>query len=149
MNAEEKTLKDINKGTVMTKTPITIHISYNEDLTLKEFSEVLDLINKAINDVNRENGIKDNAKLGKEYATEVTGVDSGSIVVHVLSSFVAPIALSVLANFLYDRLKNLGARKGNKSIKEDAGYPISISVNGDNNLIEFNITKPSDNGHNF
>ena len=45
----------------MPKAPITIHIDYNETLTLKEFSEVLDLINKAINDVNRENGIKNNA----------------------------------------------------------------------------------------
>ena len=145
MSTEEKTIEIINEGSVMSKGPITIHIIYNERLTLKEFSEVLDLINKAINDVNRENGIKNNAKLGKEYAAEVTGVDSGSIVVYILTNFITPIALSVLANFLYDRLKNIGAKKDGKSIKEDTRYPIAISVNGNNNLIECNITKPSNN----
>ena len=143
MNIEEKVIEIVNEGLIMPKTPITVHIDYNEALTLKEFSEVLDRINKAINDVNREHGIKSNAKLGKEYAAEVTGVDSGSIIVNILTNFVAPVALSVLASFIYDRLKNIGAKKDNKSIKEEAGYPISISVNGDNNLIEFNITKPS------
>ena len=145
MSTEEKMIKIINDGSVMPKTPITVHINYNESLTLKEFSEVLNLINKAINDVNRENGIKNNAKLGKEYAAEVTGVDSGSIVVHILTNFVAPVALSVLASFLYDRLKKLGTKKENKSTKEDTRYPITISVNGNNNLIEFNVTKPSNN----
>ena len=145
MKADQKIIEIINEGSIMPKAPITIHIDYNETLTLKEFSEVLDLINKAINDVNRENGIKNNAKLGKEYAAEVTGVDSGSIVVHILTNFVAPIALSVFANFLYDRLKNIGTKKENKSIKEDTRYPISISVNGNDNLIEFNIVKPSNN----
>ena len=99
----------------------------------------MDRINKAINDVNRDNGIKDNAKLGKEYAAKVAGVDSGSIIVHILTYVVAPVALSVLANFLYDRLKTIGAKKE----KEDGAYPISISVNGNNNLIQLNITKPS------
>ncbi len=63
----------------------------------------------------------------------------------ILTNFVAPIALSVFANFLYDRLKNIGAKKENKSIKEDTRYPITISVNGNDNLIEFNIVKPSNN----
>ncbi len=49
MSTEEKTIEIINEGSVMSKGPITIHIDYNERLTLKEFSEVLDLINKAIN----------------------------------------------------------------------------------------------------
>lgn len=145
MNTEEKAIKIINEGLILPKTPITVHIDYNEALTLKEFSEVLDLINKAINDVNRENGIRNNAKLGREYAAEVTGVDSGSIVVNILTNFVAPVALSVLASFLYDRLKNIGAKKENRAVIDDTGYPISISVNGDNNVIEFNITKPSNN----
>ena len=145
MGAEEKTIQIIKEGEVLPESPITIHINYNESLTLKELSTALDLINKAINDVNRESGIKNNTKLGKEYAAEVAGVDSGSIVLHILTYFVAPVALSMLANFLYDRLKTIGAKKKKKSIKEDSGYPISISVNGDNNLIELNITKPSNN----
>lgn len=141
MCKEEKSIQIINEGEITTQSPITIHINYNESLTLKELSDALDRINKAINDINRDNGIKDNAKLGKEYAAKVAGVDSGSIIVHILTYVVAPVALSVLANFLYDRLKTIGAKKE----KEDGAYPISISVNGNNNLIELNITKPRNN----
>lgn len=131
----------ISDRVIQQKEPITIHIDYNESLTLKELSEALDLINKAINDVNRKNGIKNNATLGKEYAAEVAGVDSGSIVVHILTNFVAPVALSMLGSFLYDRLKNIGAKKEKKQVKTDAGYPVSINVNGNDNLIEFVVTK--------
>ena len=74
---------------------ITMHMNYNEALTLKELSEILDLINKTINDVNRENGIRNNVELGKKYPTEVIGVDPGSIIIHILTNFVAPVALSV------------------------------------------------------
>lgn len=124
------------------KDTITIHIDYNESLTLKELSEVLDSINKAINDANRENGIRSNATLGKKYAAEVAGVDSGSIVIHILTNFVAPVALSMLSNFLYDRLKNMGAKKEKNQVKTDTAYPISINVNGNDNLIELVVTKP-------
>lgn len=132
----------ISDRSIQQKELITIHIDYNESLTLKELSEVLDLINKAINDVNRENGIKNNATLGKEYAAEVAGVDSGSIVVHILTNFVAPVALSMLGSFLYDRLKNIGAKKEKNQVKTDTAYPISINVNGNDNLIEFVVMKP-------
>lgn len=101
------------------------------------------MINKAINDINRENGIKDNAKIGKEYATEVTGVDSGSIVIHILTNFAVPVALGVLGNFLYDRLKSIGAKKEKNQIIQETAYPISINVNGNDNLIDLNITTPS------
>lgn len=134
----------ISDHSILQKETITIHIDYNESLTLKELSEVLDLINKAINDVNRENGIKNNATLGREYAAEVAGVDSGSIVVHILTNFVAPVALSMLGSFLYDRLKNIGAKKEKNIVKTDTAYPISINVNGNDNLIEFVVTKPCD-----
>ena len=126
-----KMVNIISEGQVVKKESVTLHIGYNESLTLKELSEILDLINKAINDINRENGIKDNAKIGKEYATEVTGVDSGSIVIHILTNFAVPVALGVLGNFLYDRLKSIGAKKEKRilnmirllrsSLKEGAG----------------------------
>ena len=57
MNMEERAIEIIKEGTITSKAPVTIHITYNESLTLKEFSDVLDLINKAINDVNREYGM--------------------------------------------------------------------------------------------
>ena len=148
MSIEEKSIKILNDGSVSPNDTVTIHLDYNESLTLKELSEVLDLVNKAFNDVHRDNGIKSNAKLGREYAAEVTGVDSGSIVVHILTCFVAPVALSVLANFLYDRLKGIKTKKeknDKNQAKEGIGYPICINVKGDDNLIEVNITKPGRN----
>ena len=63
MNMEERVIEIIKEGTITSKDPVTIHITYNESLTLKEFSDILDLINKAINDVNREYGVKSNVKL--------------------------------------------------------------------------------------
>jgi len=143
MESNNKMVNIISEGKAMSKESVTLHIGYNESLTLKELSDILDSINKAINDINRENGIKNNAKLGKEYATEVTGVDSGSIVIHILTTFVTPVALGVLGNFLYDRLKSIGAKKEKNQIITETAYPIFINVNGDDNLIELNITKLS------
>ena len=145
MSEEEKVIQIINESTILPNTSFSIHIDYNEALTLKELAEVLELINKAINDINRECGIKNNAKLGKDYAAKVTGVESGSIVVHILTCFVTPITLSVLANFIYDRLKTIVSKKEKNSNKEELESPISVVVNGNNNLIELNITKQKKN----
>lgn len=139
---ENRRIKIVSDVSIMPKESVTIHINYTEALTLKELSEILDLINKAINDVNRKNGVG-NVKLAREYAPEVEGVESGSIVVHILASFVAPVAMSMLANYLYDRLKNIGAKKVKQQIQADTAYPISISINGNDNLIELNVQKPS------
>ena len=144
MDLEEKNI-EINEGLIIPKAPVTIHIKYNESLTLKELSEVLDLINKAINDVNRDNGIRNNAKLGKEYAAEVAGVDSGSIVLHILTNFVSSIALSILADYVYDRVKYIGAKKTRNQATADTTYPVSISVNGNENIINVYIIKPRSN----
>ncbi len=141
MDTGQNKIQVIKDVSLQSKDTITIHLDYNESLTLKEFSYALDLINKAINDVNRKNGLKDNAKLGREYAAEVKGVDSGSIVIHILTNFVAPVALSMLATFLYDRLKSVVVKKDKSQAQEKSDYPICIYVNGNNNRIDVNITK--------
>lgn len=84
MNAADKSITIIKDGTVMSDSTFIIHIGYNDPLTVRELSQVLDFTNKAINDINRENGIKNNVKLGKEYAAEIVGVSSGSIVIECL-----------------------------------------------------------------
>ena len=43
----------------------------------------------------------------------------------------------------YDRLKSIGAKKEKNPIIQETAYPISINVNGNDNLIDLNITKPS------
>ena len=127
------------------KEQIKIHIKYNSPLTLRELVEVLNLTNKSINDVNRENGVKSNIVLSREYAPEVYGVESGSIVLYVISNFVVPLAIGVLAGFIYERLKNFGAKKEKGKIIEGTGYLIRINTDENSNTIEIKIIKPDNN----
>ena len=39
--------------------------------------------------------------------------------------------------------KSIGAKKEKNQIIQETAYPISINVNGNDNLIDLNITKPS------
>ncbi|QOS39381.1 hypothetical protein DYE49_02485 [Treponema rectale] len=92
---KENAIRIINDGSVMPNDSVT---------TLKKLSKVFDLANKAINDINREKGVT-NAQIGKEYAAFVTGVDSGSIIVHILTNFVAH-CFECLGEFLTRQDKN-------------------------------------------
>lgn len=118
---------------------VRIHITYDEDLNLGDLSETLDLINKAVNDVNRENGAS-NRKIGKEYSSKVSSVESGSIVLNVVLLVVVPIAVNMLSNAIYDRLKTLKQKK-KKDAPNEQKYP--ISVNGNRNEIHIHIYNAS------
>lgn len=107
---------------------IRVHITYEKSLTLKELSETLDLINKSINDFNRDNGVTNNGRLGKKYASEVESVEAGSIIINLLVNVIAPVALSVLANYIYDRVKQIGVNK--KTNNKNTKYPVCITANG-------------------
>lgn len=140
---EKRAITIINETVINPKDSIAIHINYNKSLTLKELSELLDLINKAINDINRENGIN-NVTIGRNYAAEVKGVESGSIVLSIFINLVTSISCSILGNFLYDRIKSIGAKKDKDLKTNDNAYPVVIIVDGDIKLIDINITKPID-----
>lgn len=105
---------------------VKMHFDYSNYLTLKELSEVLDFVNKAINDVNRGNGIKNNVQIGQEYASKVSGVDAGSIVVDILINLVQPVALSILASYIYERLRKL--REKGKSAKKNSMSQEQIQI---------------------
>lgn len=117
----------VNDITMDAQGSIRVHITYDKSLTLKELSETLDLINKSINDFNRDNGVTNNGKLGKNYASEVESVEAGSIIVNLMVNVIAPVALSVLANYIYDRVKQIGVNK--KPNNESVKYPVDITVN--------------------
>ena len=136
---EEKKITILSDDTIESGEQIKLRFTYSNNLTLKEFSEVLDLTNKAINDVNRGKGIN-NIIIGRDYAPEVHGVESGSIILYIVLQFVTPVALSVLANFIYDRLTRKNRKNDNKELSEEY-YPISINVNGSNNSIDIHIEK--------
>ena len=126
---------------LLPKDKFAIHISYNEALTLKELTFVLEQINKAINDVNRDNGVKSNNTIGTKYAPAIVGVESGSIILHIIANFVLPITLNVLANAISKRLFEKKQEKTQKNADMDCH--ISINVTGNDNLIECKIIKPT------
>lgn len=126
---------------------ISLHITYDRNLTLKELVNVVDATNKAINDVNRANGIS-NQIIGKNYTPVLFNVKSGSIVLEVVVPLVATVPLSVLGNFIYDRLKDaLDGRKKEKKRDKDVHdeHIISITVDGRSNNYDVTINHKTDN----
>lgn len=102
---------------------IKLHISYDSAITLKELSDTLDTVNKSINSINRENGITNNYVLGRYYAPRIESVESGSIVLNLLTNFVAPVALGLISNYIFNAMQKKG--KKNKTID------INTEINGD------------------
>lgn len=128
---EEKRLEESGK--------VTLHFTYDKNLTLKELTEVLDMTNKAINDFNRDNGVKSGYALSKRYATEVAGVKEGSYVFELIVNVAVGITTGVLGNCIFERFKMWRAKKKDTpddipavAVEEDASakYPVSITVNG-------------------
>ena len=143
MSCEELSLSEKNK--------ITLHFTYDNNLTLKELSDLLDLSNKAINDFNRANGVSNQA-VSKQYAAEVGSVKEGSVIVEILQNFVVPLSVTVLGAFLVDRLKQWGQKKSakeekkpvepvddGKTISAHSKYPIEISTNNVAGNVTYNI----------
>ncbi|MBQ5951560.1 MAG: hypothetical protein IJL66_05415 [Lachnospiraceae bacterium] len=117
---------------------IKLHIKYEKDYSLKELTDALDAVNKAINDINRDNGIG-NKSIGKKYAAKVSRVESGSIVLFIVTNIVVPITLSVLANYIYDRLKRAGAKNSKNKIDQLDDPLVFLIVDGRNAEIEIHI----------
>lgn len=61
---------------------IRFHIKYNKNLTLKEFANIMLLINKSINDINRHYGVRN--RFISDYATEILSFHQGSIIIDTL-----------------------------------------------------------------
>lgn len=143
MGCDDVALSDKNK--------ITLHFTYDKNLTLKELSDLLDLSNKAINDFNRANGVSNQA-VSKQYAAEVGAVKEGSVIVEILQNFVAPLSVAVLGTLLSERLQKLGQKKtakeekksvesvdDGKTIFAQSKYPIVISANDVAGNVTYNI----------
>lgn len=61
---------------------IRFHIKYNNNLLLKEYADLMLLINKSINDINRNLGISN--RVISNYATEINSIKEGSIIIETL-----------------------------------------------------------------
>ena len=145
MNKDEKIIYlnnvEILKEVELKNTDIVkYHITYDEHLTIKELSEVLDVMNKSINDINRSNGIKNNAEIGKRFAPTVSNVENGSIIMDIIVNLVVPITTGIMANVLYDKLTNHFSTKTLKGIKVPKKGP-SFKIVVDDKKIEIKINK--------
>ncbi len=126
------------------KEEIKLHITYDEELKLGDLAECLSKINTAINDVNRDNGMKDSRKIGSEYASKVQNVESGSIIVFITVNIVTPVALSVIANYIYDKLKGFKKKKKKSNeehnIEEDSIVDVRVVEENDKKEISIHIS---------
>ena len=131
MHNESKVLIE-NDVMLKNNDEVTLHFTYDDPLTLKELSELLDLSNKAINDLNRDNGVKGPSKFSNEYASKVTAVKEGSIEIDLMVSLVLPTVSSVIAGCIQERLKTWKKSKKKNEENNQGKYPHSIIVNGGN-----------------
>lgn len=129
-----------NESVIEPGDTVCLHFEYDNNLKLKELVELLDLTNKAINSINKDKGISSNSVLGKKYSTEVKNVQEGSIVLNLVLQTASSIAISLLASYIYDKIKTIGFNKKSKKT-EEYKYPILISVNDNRNIYtNVNIT---------
>lgn len=82
---------------------LTIHITCNENIKLKDLSNLLDTINLSVNDYYRNNGIGNN-KLSK-YAAIVNKVGNGSILLEIAIDMFVPVTASMLAEYVLNRMR--------------------------------------------
>ena len=121
----------------MEKRNFGIHITYGRNLTLKELSEVLNLINLSVNDYYRDNGIN-NFEIGR-YAPSINGVKEGSIffdiVIPIFETVCSEaITVETVVQYILSRLNKMETKKGHSPI--NLYFNINI---GTNNTINMNV----------
>ena len=90
---------------------VRLHISYNENLTFNEFSILMNSINLAFNDVNREAGII-SAKELNALSPIIVNFDKGSILLDVIIPFLVGVSINVVSSAITNRI----LRKKQKNI---------------------------------
>lgn len=136
MTPSKKKRMEKNK---MENKKIEIHITYDNDLTLKELLEILNLFNLSINDCYRERGLN-NFQIRK-CATLVNTVKEGSIwvelglpVLEFVGEIVKDIAPEMIAAcFMYRCNKK-------KESNEKSSLFSSFNINININIINLNIS---------
>ena len=98
-----------------------IKISYNENLTLSELSNILDAISKTMNEINRNEGVA--TKNIKKYEPIVQSVANGSI--DILLEYFLPATITILSEVFCILLKNKLEEKGfNEEINKTFDFKI-------------------------
>ena len=118
-----------------------VHITYDQKITLKELSEVLNLINLSINDYYREKGIN-NFQIGR-LAPSVTGVKEGSIFFDIVIPVIETICSEAITveTIMAHILNRLNRPKQEKSRQTHIYVTFNI---GKGNTININVGEKSE-----
>ena len=108
-----------------------IHITYNKNLSFSEFNKICDSLNKAFNDINRENGLKSTKQI-KEHSAIITNFEKGSIIFDIVIPFVISVSSSIVANFIYSRLSKRKAHNVYIKIINDENGKSEINIHIEN-----------------
>ena len=112
---------------------LRIHIIPDYNLTLREFSDYIGLIDKAINDINRMNGASNQA-IGKHYSSKICSVDNGSIVIDIILGLLTEVPIKILGKLICQRVMSaISKQKSNQAVN------VRIVIKGDNNQIDINF----------
>ncbi len=82
---------------------IVLHLTYNENLTFHELTLVIECINRALNDTNRENEVLN--KEINEFSPVVNRVENGSIIFNIISKFACKVGMNVIIEMIKKRFK--------------------------------------------
>ena len=114
---------------------IRLHITYTNDLTLLELSNLIREVDIAINDINRDHfQVKRNET--SKYETKVFGVEKGSIILDLAVGF----AGSLLASLLVEGIKaRFNKQKAESKKIEEFHKKIDVDIVQDDNRNEIHI----------
>lgn len=112
-----------------------IHITYNDKIKLKEFSDLLNTINLSVNDYYRDNGVG-NHELS-QYSAVVNKVENGSIWLEIAIAVFVNVTATVLAEYLLKRINKDSKDKNppldNIHIETGDNCTINIHIDSHNN----------------
>lgn len=83
---------------------LRVHITYDNEITLKELIETLEILNKSLNDVMRLE-TKNNHIISKNNPV-ITSVDKGSIIFEMILSGMFGWGISKIMDFLVERVED-------------------------------------------
>ena len=109
-----------------------LHIRYNKNISIVMLNDILSDINKAINDVNRDNGIGNRA-IG-DYAPVINTVEKGSIIIGLVLLLAKEIALPLLVDYIRNRFSKKHNNDINININANKNVNVSVRVDNDNNI---------------
>ena len=108
-----------------------LHITYNNNLSFSEFNKICDSLNKAFNDINRENGLKSTKQI-KEHNAVITNFDKGSIIFEIVVSFIVQVASGLVINAICSRLSKLKSNNIDVKIINDENGKSEIHIHIEN-----------------